>query len=413
MSMVKLTVNGKPLSADVEPRLHLADFLRETQNLTGTHLGCEHGVCGACTILVDGVPTRSCITFAVACEQAEVVTVEGLDNDEISSELRTAFSKHHALQCGYCTPGMIVSARDVVIRMDAPSEQDIRVAMSGNLCRCTGYVGIIKAVQEVVSARRARGIAAIPDADRKRLGPAGSGNGAAVQASQRNQGADAIASDAGGDGAKPVTAAASPRALAADWKPQNSFSESFTVNHPVETVWAFFGRIGEVASCLPGASLAGEPVDGHVEGQIRVKVGPISAEFQGVADVSRDEATRTGTISGSGKDKRSNSATRGLISYAVKPGDHEGETRVDVGIGYTLTGVLAQFSRSGLVQDVAGRLIAAFVQNLEAQLAHQADPDSGKAASPQIVTELNAGSLVSAVIAGRVKRFFARLFGKA
>lgn len=413
MSMVKLTVNGKPLNAEVEPRLHLADFLRETQNLTGTHLGCEHGVCGACTILVDGVPTRSCITFAVACEQAEVVTVEGLDNDEIAAELRAAFSKHHALQCGYCTPGMIVSARDVVMRMDTPSERDIRVAMSGNLCRCTGYVGIIKAVQEVVAARRARGIATIPGGHRKRLGPAGSGNGAAVQAGRQTHVIAPIKAAAGGETAKPVKTVASSRAAVAEWKPQNSFSESFTVNHSVETVWAFFGRIGEVASCLPGASLAGEPVDGHVEGQIRVKVGPIAAEFQGVADVSRDDATRTGTINGSGKDKRSNSATRGLISYAVKPGNREGETRVDVGIGYTLTGVLAQFSRSGLVQDVAGRLIAAFVQNLEAHLAHQADPNSAEGRSPRVVTELNAGSLVSAVIAGRTKRFFARWFGKA
>ena len=113
MTKVSLKVNGSVLSAEVEPRTHLADLLRETHNLTGTHIGCEHGVCGACTLLVDDVPIRSCITFAVACENAKVTTIEGLDEDEIARELRAAFTAHHALQCGYCTPGMIVSARDV------------------------------------------------------------------------------------------------------------------------------------------------------------------------------------------------------------------------------------------------------------------------------------------------------------
>ncbi len=133
MTKVSLTVNGSVLSVEVEPRTHLADLLREKHNLTGAHIGCEHGVCGACTLLVDDVPIRSCITFAVACENAKVTTIEGLDEDEIAGALRGAFTAHHALQCGYCTPGMIVSARDIVLRMEAPSEEDIRVAMSGNL----------------------------------------------------------------------------------------------------------------------------------------------------------------------------------------------------------------------------------------------------------------------------------------
>jgi carbon-monoxide dehydrogenase small subunit len=401
MNTVNLTVNGKLVSANIQPRMHLADFLRETQNLTGTHLGCEHGVCGACTLLVDGVPTRSCITFAVACERAEVTTVEGLDNDEIARELRTAFTQEHGLQCGYCTPGMIVSARDVVLRMAAPSERDIRVAMSGNLCRCTGYVGIVRAIQRVVEARRGRGVAAIPDGNRKRLGPSGSGHAVPVSAaaiSRSNAVAPAVAK-------KPSAPASAPR-KDADWKPQTTFTQSFTVSHPVDVVWDFFGNIPEVASCLPGASLAGDPVDGHVEGQIKVKVGPISAEFLGVADVTRDEATRTGTIDGSGKDKRSNSVTRGLIGYEVKPGETPGETRVNVNIGFTLTGVLAQFSRSGLVQDVAGRLVGAFVQNLEAKLSNKA---AGGAGTAPVVTELDAGSLVFSVIASRFKALWARI----
>lgn len=394
MNMINLTVNGKALHAEAEPRTHLADFLRETHNLTGTHIGCEHGVCGACTILVDGVPTRSCITFAVACENAEVTTIEGLDDDEVATELRAAFAREHALQCGYCTPGMMVSARDLVLRLEAPSEQDIRVAMSGNLCRCTGYVGIIRAVASVIAARRARGIKANAGGARKSLGPAGSGHAAAITG-----GVSAVS---------PKTSVAAPvrpsATVGADWTPQTSFAESFTVDHPVEKVWDFFGRIGEVASCLPGASLAGEPVDGHVEGRIKVKVGPINTDFQGIAEVTRDEATKSGTITGSGKDQRSNSATRGRIAYQVKAGDRPDQTRVEVTIGYTLTGALAQFSRSGLVQDIANRLIAVFVQNLEARLA-------GRAESPP-ATEFDAGSLVTQALIGRIKRFFERLFLK-
>lgn len=153
MNTVSLTVNGKQVSANVQPRTHLADFVRETQNLTGTHLGCEHGVCGACTILVDGVPTRSCITFAVACQQADVTTIEGLDNDEIAAELRIAFTQEHALQCGYCTPGMLLTAQELLANSNTPSREEIREHISGNYCRCTGYHAIVDAVQSVALAR--------------------------------------------------------------------------------------------------------------------------------------------------------------------------------------------------------------------------------------------------------------------
>ena len=114
MTMIGLIVNGRAVNKPVDPRTHLADFLRDQLDLTGTHLGCEHGVCGACTLLLDDMPARSCITFAAACDGARVTTIEGLDNDEIATELRAAFSREHALQCGYCTPGMLISARDLV-----------------------------------------------------------------------------------------------------------------------------------------------------------------------------------------------------------------------------------------------------------------------------------------------------------
>ena len=399
MSKVRLTVNGAALSADVEPRTHLADVLRETLNLTGTHIGCEHGVCGACTLLVDDMPIRSCITFAVACDNAAVTTIEGLDEDEIARELRAAFTAHHALQCGYCTPGMIVSARDIVLRMEAPSERDIRVAMSGNLCRCTGYVGVVRATQSVIAGRRARGAAAVPGGHRDRLGPAGSGRAAALVAPVA----------AAGVRAAPRVASGTAARLESDWKPQVEFRQSFVSAHPVEKVWAFFGRVEDVAACLPGASLDGGENDGAVTGKIKVKVGPVSAEFRGVAHITRDDETRRGRILGSGRDARSNSETRGMIAYSVKPGERAAGSRVDVDVGYTLTGMLAQFSRSSLVEDLARRLTAAFAQNLEARLSagnDVADP-------PSAVRELNAGSLIAAALLARLVDFFRRVFGRS
>ncbi|WP_211109517.1 (2Fe-2S)-binding protein [Azospirillum tabaci] len=150
---ISLTINGTRVEASVPPRQHLGDFLRERELLTGTHLGCEHGVCGACTILIDGEPARSCITFAVACDGRSVTTVEGLDDDPVAAELREAFSAEHGLQCGFCTPGMLVAARDVVLRRPDADNPAIRTAMSGNLCRCTGYVGIVNAIRRVIDAR--------------------------------------------------------------------------------------------------------------------------------------------------------------------------------------------------------------------------------------------------------------------
>ncbi len=151
---ITLTVNGETTEVRTEPREHLADLLRGTLMLTGTHIGCEHGVCGACTVEIDGVPARSCITHAGACDGASVRTIEGFDDDEIMAALRGAFAREHALQCGYCTPGMLVAARDVVRRLPDADEARVREEMAGNLCRCTGYRGIVRAVLSVLAERK-------------------------------------------------------------------------------------------------------------------------------------------------------------------------------------------------------------------------------------------------------------------
>ena len=392
MTTVSLIINGRATSAEAEPRMHLADFLRETQTLTGTHLGCEHGVCGACTVLVDGVPVRSCITYAVACGGASVTTIEGLDDDEISKELRAVFAREHALQCGYCTPGILISARDLVLRALTPSEQEIRVAMSGNLCRCTGYVGIIKAIQNVISDRRARGIAAVPGAGRLVLGPAGSGHGQAIPA--MSSGSVSVAS---------VSLQTIGVGNLLDWKPQASFDQSFSVNHPVGEVWHFFADTAAVASCLPGASLSGDTGARNVSGKMRLKVGPIAAEFHGAAQIDRDPATYSGTIHASGRDQRSSSATRGVIHYRLLP-QGQTATKVELNVGYRLTGPLAQFSRSDLIHDIASRIIAVFVQNVEVRLS-----GTGRAVAAD---ELNAGGLFFLALADRIKSCVRQLFGR-
>ena len=156
MKTITLHINGQAHSAPAEDRTHLADHLREHHGLTGTHLGCEHGVCGACTVQIDGAPARSCITFPWACEGSSIRTIEGFDHDPLMERLRAAFRAEHALQCGYCTPGMLVTAYDIVTRLPRADEARIRTELSGNLCRCTGYQGIVKAIQRVLHEQPAQ-----------------------------------------------------------------------------------------------------------------------------------------------------------------------------------------------------------------------------------------------------------------
>jgi carbon-monoxide dehydrogenase small subunit len=151
MTAIRVRINGSEVADDVPPRLSLADFLRERRNLTGTHLGCEHGVCGACTVLVDGEPARSCLILAVACDERAVETIEGFAGDPVMAALRRTFHQRHALQCGYCTPAMLITARDLILRQRARSEREIRDGLAGNICRCTGYTNIVTAIADAAN----------------------------------------------------------------------------------------------------------------------------------------------------------------------------------------------------------------------------------------------------------------------
>jgi len=153
---ITLTVNGREMSGHAEARLTLVDFLRDVLGLTGTHIGCEHGVCGACSVIFDGKPVRSCLMYAVQAEGHDITTVEGLEADDGSmSPLQDAFWENHAMQCGYCTPGMLIAGQALLNHNPSPTEEEIRHAIGGNLCRCTGYQQIVEAVQ--MAAEKTRG----------------------------------------------------------------------------------------------------------------------------------------------------------------------------------------------------------------------------------------------------------------
>lgn len=399
MTRIRLHVNGRPIEADVEPRTHLADFLREHVLLTGTHIGCEHGICGACTVEIDGEIARSCITFAAAVDGAHVRTIEGYDDDPLMARLRAAFQKHHALQCGYCTPGMLVAARDLVSRKQDLSRNDIRTEMSGNLCRCTGYVGIVEAIAETMADEG--GTAGEVRASR----PLGPSPGPDVPDSFEGAVPGAKAQDHAGlpdPGEAPRNGAEHAGFL--DDEAFTTLEHRFLVRHPRDAVWAHMADIRRVAAAMPGVTLD-EPVKGDaVTGRIAVKLGPIGASFAGQGWVTRDDAAYTGRVEGSGRDKDSASQARGRVTYTLSEVEGGG-THVDVTLAYALAGPLAQFSRAGLVKDVVARLAEAFAGNLEAQIDA---PDR----DPEQATELKAGGLVWSAVMARLRTFFRRLFSR-
>jgi carbon-monoxide dehydrogenase small subunit len=382
MTPVSLMVNGRRVEAAVEPRTHLADFLREHCRLTGTHLGCEHGVCGACTVLLDGAPGRSCIAFAAACDGGDVRSIEGFEDDAVMAALREAFSREHGLQCGFCTPGMLIAARDLVLRLPDADEHRIRVEMSGNLCRCTGYLGIVNAIGSVIEARRGSPEAApLPSgADPVRHGFARFTPEAAE--------------------APPAAAAPAPVAEPISRKGWTRFEESFAILRPPEQVWRAFADLPAIAACLPGATLLEE--DGQTaKGKMTVKLGPITAAFAGSAAIERDDASMTGTIRGAGADGGTGSRTRGEVTYRLAPEAAGASTRVFVVVEYSLQGALAQFSRSSIAQELGRRLVGEFAANLDARLGGGTDGGTAREAA-----SLDAGRLVWAWIMERVRRLF-------
>ena len=397
MKAVGLTVNGLPVIETVEPRTHLADLLRERLGLTGTHLRCEQGACGACTLLIDGRPVRSCITYAVLCEGAQITTIEGLEDDPVMTALRQAFTAEHGLQCGFCTPGMLITARDIVTRLPAADERRVRLELSGNLCRCTGYVGIVRAIRRVLEQRRA-GALAVSAVEPRGLGPVGSRQGGPVTSVASPPLAAAIGRDA------PPALSEGDLGLAGK-KPNIEIRQSFVIAQPQRQVWDFFAQVERVVPCMPGATLSGSRGD-RLQGQLAIKLGPIAAAFNGEARVIRDADMQRGMILGAGRDRLSASRASAEIEYRLSAEQGTAATQVDITVGALLLGPLAQFGRSAIVSDLAARIGDMFARNLERRMAGLPD------AMDETTAPIPAGALLRAVIAARVKKAFARLLGK-
>ena len=383
MKTIRLTVNREPREATVAARTQLAELLRDHLHLTGTHLGCEHGVCGACTVLVNGRPVRSCITYAHACEDAEVVTVEGMGGDPVGEALRDAFSRHHALQCGFCTPGMLITAWDVVTRLAPVDDAAIRRELSGNLCRCTGYMGIVAAVREVARQRRGEGP---EDANGKAAVPESAAPPTAPFEPFEVDPAHLPAA------APPASASGAERAAtrADGW---TRLERAFTVEQPADALWALFEDLPRVARCIPGVSVESAGAD-RFTGRAAIRFGPIGAAFDGEGARETDAERRSGVISGRGTDARGHATLDAELRYAMSgamPGATSGEdappdpeprprTRVDLAIRFRVQGGLAQFNRGDLVESFADVVLADFVRNCERLLAGE-EVRSGRSAS--------------------------------
>ena len=401
MTAIAIEINKRTVSRDVPSRMHLADFIRDEGRQTGTHLGCEHGVCGACTVLLDGQPVRSCITFAVACDHKQVTTVEGYDDDPVMALLRPAFPRHHGLQCGFCTPGMLATARDIVLRFPNADEDLVRVELSGNLCRCTGYMGIVNAVMDVLGQCRGDGVPAVAalragnaKVYREITVAAGGATGfRRFKATDIGQWAVGAEKQAPPDDTAASAAGAS--------KAGTSIQGGFEVPYPAAEVWKFMADLPAVAGCLPGAELTEHEGD-RVKGRVAIKFGPMSASFNGAARLDRNDAARSAVLKGAGQDSISKSRANGDVSYRlVEVGART--TKVEVDLLYSLQGPLAQFSRSGLVKDFVGRLIQEFGKNVTLRM----DPDRASDL-PLPPAKLNAFSLGMSVMWSRIRRLFGR-----
>jgi len=401
LDSISIQVNGRGYSRRAEPRMHLGDFLRDELRLTGTHLGCEHGVCGACTVLVNGQPTRSCITFAVACEGQEVTTIEGYDDDAVMQRLRPAFTRHHALQCGFCTPGMLTTARDIVLRVPHADEARVRLELSGNLCRCTGYQGIVDAILDVLQQQRDT-----PDTQVENLRKALSlpRTIAVDRLTSPNQAQLPARSPAKPPAADPVASAemaeVDPVAMAKAKAKGNAIEVHFDVPYPADQVWEFMGDLPAVASCLPGAT-----IDSHegerVKGTIAIKFGPMSAAFAGAARLERDDVARRAVLRGAGQDSLSKSRTQGDITYRLEALS-AGSTRVHVDMIYALQGPLAQFSRSGLVKDFVRRMVADFGKQITRRLGGH----TGASSEPQ--PTVSVAGMMWSVLWSRIRGWFGK-----
>ncbi|MEV4601827.1 2Fe-2S iron-sulfur cluster-binding protein [Amycolatopsis sp. NPDC049253] len=337
---VTMTVNGTEVTLSLPARVTLADALRDHLGLTGTHLGCEHGVCGMCTVLINGSAARACLLFACQLDGADIVTVEGLGRPDDLHPLQEAFGAHHALQCGFCTPGFLLSSYDLLAHKPDVAEEDLPVELSGVLCRCTGYRNILSAVSEVAGAHRD----GIPE--------------------PRNCGQHVLMGHtAAKPGAKAAPEATGVREIEL---PQGDPTFTVEVTHeltvPLEKTWAVLDDIDLVAACLPGAEITEHLGEDRYRGRARVSVGPIRLSFAGLAQVTERHAdAHRLRVIGQGEDAGGGRTQADILLVAEEAG---AGTRLRATAQVYLTGRIAQFGRA-LAGDVSRRMFEHFAAAVE------------------------------------------------
>jgi carbon-monoxide dehydrogenase small subunit len=351
---MKFTLNGTLTEASPAARTHLADFLRDEQRLTGTHIGCEHGVCGACTVLVDGALTRACIMFAPLVAGRRVTTIEGLADDPLTAALRTAFTAEHALQCGFCTPGMLLTARDIILRLPGADDDTIRLELAGNLCRCTGYNGIVKAIRRVMDNHTGAPPAVIIPP--RFTFPAGIVQSAAAKPAQDSQ--------------------------------------MIHLALPLATAWEAVQDPALIASCVPGITLTSADA-GNLAGHMLVAFGPIQARFSGTAAITY--GAHSGTITGQGHDPLSQTRLSATAEFTLS--ETETGTDITLAITYRLAGPLAQLARPAITALFVTEIVAQTAGALQARL-------SGAATSA--ATRLNGFGLAVRVVRTWLRSFVRR-----
>ena len=385
---VAFTVNGTPVSIQVPARMHLADALRTNLGLSGTHLGCEHGVCGMCTVLIDGDAARACLVFAVQAEGTEVVTVEGLGTQESQHPLQQAFSHHHALQCGFCTPGFLMSSYDLLANSDGQVDAEtLPEEMSGVICRCTGYRGILAAISDVAEAHP-DGIPGPMNCAPRTL----VGRGGAVRASSP-------AAEAPEDEAEQEpTELTRPTGT-----PTITVEVTRQLSSPVEDVWAVMDDIDRLARCLPGAEMTADLGGDRFRGRAKVALGPVRLAFEGLARITeRDAAEHKLALLAQGADTGGNRTAADIVLRAT-PGD--GGTVLVAEAAVFLSGRIAQFGRA-LAGDVSQRLFAEFADAVDETARTGTPPEvgSGPSALAIGVQAMLAGIRLRAAAARRAFR---------
>ncbi|MGD0378266.1 MAG: 2Fe-2S iron-sulfur cluster-binding protein [Streptosporangiaceae bacterium] len=363
---VSFTVNGTPVRLRVPPRMHLADALRTQLGLTGTHLGCEHGVCGMCTVLLDGDAARSCLVFAVQAEGGEIITVEGLGTPAEQHPLQQSFSHHHALQCGFCTPGFLMSSYDLLTHERGADREHLAADMSGVICRCTGYRGILDAVADVADSFPGGIPEPLNCAPRTLAGP----------------GLQAAAKPADGD-ASPAEAGREPNLIV---RPSGSPTITVQVNRElpvgIDDVWRAMSDVGQLAACLPGARMTAELGGDRYRGQASVALGPVKLAFEGIAQITdRDGGEHRLAILARGADKGGN-RTSADIRLQASPTSSGVQLRVDADV--FLSGRIAQFGRA-MAGDVSRRLFEQFAASLEQAARTGAAPIPVKSPSALLI----------------------------